>query len=167
MVQIYTGNGKGKPTAAIGLAIRMLGRGNKVCIIQLMKNAAFGEILFLKNFLNIDIFQFGTKEFVNPKTPTKRDFKEAEKGYTQAKKAILSNHYDLVIIDEINVAVSWKLLAVEKQLELMELTTSAEIVMTGRHASKEVLAKADLATEMKEMKHYFEKGIPARKGIEF
>ena len=167
MVQIYTGNGKGKTTAAIGLAIRTLGRGNKVCLIQLMKNAAFGEILFLKNFSNIDIFQFGTKEFVNPKTPTKTDFEEAEKAFQKTKDAINSKKYDLIIIDEINVAVSWKLLPVEKQLELMELTTNAEIVMTGRHASKEVLAKADLVTEMKEIKHYFAKGIPARKGIEF
>ncbi|OQX71897.1 MAG: cob(I)yrinic acid a,c-diamide adenosyltransferase [Candidatus Cloacimonas sp. 4484_275] len=168
MIHIYTGNGKGKTTAALGLIIRALGNQKRVCLIQFMKkNFAYGEIKFLSQQRNIDIFQFGTDKLIDPENPAKIDFEEAEKAYQKAEQVIKSNKYDLVVIDEINVAIAWKLLPKEKQFYLMELKSDAEIVMTGRYASKEAIEKADLVTEMREIKHYFQKGVQARKGIEF
>ncbi|RLD56688.1 MAG: cob(I)yrinic acid a,c-diamide adenosyltransferase [Bacteroidetes bacterium] len=168
MLHIYTGNGKGKTTAALGLIIRAIGRNKKVCLIQFMKkNFEYGEIQFLSKQRNIDIFQFGTNKLIDPANPSEIDFKEAKMAFEKAKAIITSNIYDLVVIDEINVAVSWHLLPLEKQLELMEIKTNTEIIMTGRYANDKVIAKADLVTEMKEIKHYFSKGIKARKGIEF
>ena len=168
MIQIYTGNGKGKTTASLGLIIRALGRKHKVCLIQFMKkNFEYGEIQFLSKQENLDIFQFGTDKLIDPNNPSEIDFSEAEKGYTKALECISSNKYDLIVIDEINVAVSWKLLPKEKQLEIFRLVTKSEIVMTGRYALPEVIEKADLVTEMKEIKHYYNIGVNARKGIEF
>jgi cob(I)alamin adenosyltransferase len=168
MIHIYTGNGKGKTTAALGLIIRSLGNGEKVCLIQFMKkNFVYGEIKFLEKQPGIDIFQFGTDQLIDPDNPDEIDFKEAEAGYRKAKEVLQSEKYDLVVIDEINVAVEWKLLLLKKQIELMEIETSSEVVMTGRYASEEVITGADLVTEMKEIKHYFKNGVQARKGVEF
>ena len=168
MIQIYTGNGKGKTTASLGLIVRALGRDKKVCLIQFMKkNYEYGEIQFLKKQENIDIFQFGTDKLIDPKNPSDIDYKEAELAYKKAKEVILSQKYDLIVIDEINIAVSWKLLPLERQLELMEIKTDSEIVMTGRYADKRVVMKADLVTEMLEIKHYYQKGVSARIGIEY
>ena len=168
MVHIYTGNGKGKTTAALGLIIRALGNGKKVCLIQFMKkNFVYGEIKFLEKQPGIDIFQFGTDQLIDPNNPDEIDFKEAEAGYRKSKEVLQSEKYDLVVIDEINVAVEWKLLLLKKQIELMEIETSSEVVMTGRYASDKVIAGADLVTEMKEIKHYFKNGVQARKGVEF
>ena len=168
MIQIYTGNGKGKTTASLGLIIRALGRNHKVCLIQFMKkNYEYGEIQFLSKQDNLDIFQFGTDKLIDQNNPSEIDFQEAEKGFKKAIESISSNKYDLIVIDEINVAVSWKLLPKEKQLEIFKLDTKSEIVMTGRYALPEVMEKADLVTEMKEIKHYYNIGVNARKGIEF
>ncbi len=168
MIHIYTGNGKGKTTAALGLIIRALGNNKRVCLLQFMKkNFVYGEIKFLGKQKNIDIFQFGTDQLIDPNKPDEIDFKEAELGYIKAKEILNSGKYDLIVIDEINVAVKWKLLPLVKQLELMDIKTDAEIVMTGRYAEAEVIKKADLVTEMLEIKHYFAKGIQARKGVEF
>ncbi|MBC8384472.1 MAG: cob(I)yrinic acid a,c-diamide adenosyltransferase [Candidatus Cloacimonetes bacterium] len=168
MIHIYTGNGKGKTTASLGLIIRALGNGRKVCLIQFMKkNYTYGEIKFLEKQKNIDIFQFGTAQLIDPNNPDEIDFEEAEAGYNKSKEILSSGKYDLIVIDEINVAVEWKLLPLEKQLELMEIKTGAEVVMTGRYAASEVMKRADLVTEMLEIKHYFSEGIQARKGVEF
>jgi cob(I)alamin adenosyltransferase len=168
MIQIYTGNGKGKTTAALGLIIRALGQDKKVCLIQFMKkNFEYGEIKFLSKQEGLDIFQFGTAQLVNPESPSKIDFEEAEKAYGKCQELIASNKYDIIVIDEINVAVKWKLIPLEKQIELMEMDTDAEIIMTGRYAKNEVLHRASLVIEMKEIKHYFVLGVEARKGIEF
>jgi len=168
MIHIYTGNGKGKTTAALGLIIRALGNGKKVCLLQFMKkNYVYGEIKFLEKQQQIDIFQFGTDQLIDPNNPDEIDFSEAEAGCKKAKDILISNKYDLVVIDEINVAVEWKLLPLEKQLELMDIKTGAEVVMTGRYATSEVMKRANLVTEMLAIKHYFSQGIQARKGIEF
>ncbi|MCK4654602.1 MAG: cob(I)yrinic acid a,c-diamide adenosyltransferase [Candidatus Cloacimonetes bacterium] len=168
MIHIYTGNGKGKTTAALGLIIRALGNGKRVCLIQFMKkNFVYGEIKFLENQPGIDIFQFGTNQLIDPNNPDEIDFKEAELGYKKAEEVLKLNKYDLVVIDEINVAVKWKLLPLEKQLELMDTKTDAEVVMTGRCSHQKVIKKADLVTEMKEVKHYFNNGAQAREGVEF
>jgi cob(I)alamin adenosyltransferase len=168
MVQIYTGTGKGKTTASLGLICRALGNNFKVCLIQFMKrNADYSEIKFLSKQDNLEIHQFGTPNFVNPEKPEEVDFEEADKAYKKAKEILESGKYDLVVIDEINVAVSWKLLPLEKQLELMDIKGRAEIVMTGRYADPEVVKRAHLVTEMLEIKHYYTLGKDARKGIEF
>ncbi len=168
MIHIYTGNGKGKTTAALGLIIRALGNGKKVCLIQFMKkNFIYGEIKFLEKQNNIDIFQFGTDQLIDPNNPDEIDFKEAELGYQKAKEILNSSKYDLIVIDEINVAIKWKLLPLEKQLELLDIKTDAEVVMTGRYASPEVIKRANLVTEMLEIKHYYHEGVQAREGVEF
>ena len=168
MIHIYTGNGKGKTTAALGLIIRALGNGKRVCLIQFMKkNFVYGEIKFLEKQKNIDIFQFGTDQLIDPNHHDEIDFKEAELGYQKAKEILNSGKYDLIVIDEINVAIKWKLLPLEKQLELMDIKTDAEVVMTGRYASPEVIKKADLASEILEIKHYYHEGVQAREGVEY
>jgi len=168
MIHIYTGNGKGKTTAALGLIIRALGNDKRICLIQFMKkNFVYGEIKFLEKQNNIDVFQFGTDQLIDPNNPDEIDFKEAELGYKKAKEILNSGKYDLIVIDEINVAIKWKLLLLEKQLELMDIKTDAEVVMTGRYASPEVVKKANLVTEMLEIKHYFTEGVQAREGVEF
>jgi len=168
MIHIYTGNGKGKTTAALGLIIRALGNDKRICLIQFMKkNFVYGEIKFLEKQNNIDVFQFGTDQLIDPNNPDEIDFKEAELGYKKAKEILNSGKYDLIVIDEINVAIKWKLLHLEKQLELMDIKTDAEVVMTGRYASPEVVKKANLVTEMLEIKHYFTEGVQAREGVEF
>ncbi len=167
MIHVYTGNGKGKTTASLGLSIRALGRGKRVCLIQFMKkNWEYGEIRMLEKIDGIDVFQFGTDKLIDPNHPAPIDFEEAELAFSKAKDAIRSGSYDLIVIDEINVAVEWKLLPVEKQLELMNIPTEAELVMTGRYARQVVIDRADLVTEMREIKHYFAQGVPAREGIE-
>jgi len=168
MIQVYTGNGKGKTTASLGLISRALGRDMKVCLIQFMKkNYQYGEIRFLEKQENIDIFQFGTQYLVDPDNPEEIDFTEAIKAYDQVIHVLESNTYDLIVIDEINVAVAWKLLPLNKQLDIFKYRNQCEIIMTGRYAHKKVILEADLVTEMKEIKHYFNDGIPAREGVEF
>lgn len=170
MVQIYTGNGKGKTTASLGISIRALGRNHKVCLIQFMKkNFEYGEIQFLEKQEGITIHQYGTDKLINPNAPAQIDFDEAEKAAIKAYEMISSNNFDLIVIDEINVAVAWKLIPLQKQLDLMDLAKKhkAEVVMTGRYATEEAIRNADLVTEMKEIKHYFNAGVNARMGIEF
>ncbi|MEA3476443.1 MAG: cob(I)yrinic acid a,c-diamide adenosyltransferase [Candidatus Cloacimonadota bacterium] len=168
MLQIYTGNGKGKTTAAIGLAIRYLGHNKKVCLIQFMKkNFKYGEIVFLSKIKNVDVFQFGTPEFVNKINPKPIDFEEAEKGLKKAKEVLKSKKYDLIILDELNVALDFNLLELSKVLSLLDEIKNEEVVITGRYAPPELVAKADLVTEMREVKHYYKKGIGAREGNEY
>jgi cob(I)alamin adenosyltransferase len=168
MIHIYTGNGKGKTTAALGLIIRALGNNKRVCLLQFMKkNFVYGEIKFLKKQNNIDVFQFGTDQLIDPNNPDEIDFREAELGYIKAKEILNSGKYDLIVIDEINIVIKWKLLPLEKQLELMDIKTDAEIVMTGRYAHEKAIEKADLVTEMLEIKHYYKEGVQAREGVEF
>ncbi len=168
MIHIYTGNGKGKTTASLGLILRALGRDKKVCLIQFMKkNYEYGEIKFLQKCDNIDIFQFGTDKLIDPNNPAEIDFKEAELAVEKAEFVIKNGSYDLIVIDEINVAVSWKLIPLDKQLALMDIETESELVMTGRYVSDEAIEKADLVTEMKEIKHYYMQNVPARIGIEY
>ncbi|MCF7921006.1 MAG: cob(I)yrinic acid a,c-diamide adenosyltransferase [Candidatus Cloacimonetes bacterium] len=168
MIQIYTGNGKGKTTAALGLIVRALGQGHKVCLVQFMKNNwDYGEIIFLSRQVNIDIFKYGSDHFVTKEHPAPEDITEAEAALQKAREVLVSGKYDLVVLDEINVAVYMKLIDLNRQLELLPLAKNAELVMTGRYAAKEVIAEADLVTEMQQIKHYFDKGTASRKGIEY
>ncbi len=169
MLHIYTGNGKGKTTASLGLATRFLGHQKKVCIIQFMKNnIEYGEITFLETIPNIDIIQFGTPDFVDKKNPKKIDIDEAVIGFQKAKEVIFSKKYDLVILDELNVALDFELISLEEVLPFInEHKDELEIVITGRYAPEKLLEIADLVTEMKEIKHYYQKDISARKGTEY
>ena len=167
MIQIYTGNGKGKTTAAFGLAIRAKGRGLKVAIVQFMKGVEYGEVISAKK-LGIDVYQFGTPEFVHPEKPRKIDFELAKKGLEKAKELIFSKKYDVVILDEINVAIGFGLIDKKDVIDILKnKPENVEIVLTGRYAPNELIEIADLVTEMKEVKHYFRRGIRARKGIEY
>ncbi|MBW6516526.1 MAG: cob(I)yrinic acid a,c-diamide adenosyltransferase [Candidatus Cloacimonetes bacterium] len=168
MVQIYTGDGKGKTTAALGSIARMLGYGKRVCLIQFMKkNISYGEIRFYEKIELIDIFQFGTDKLIEPGHPSVIDFDEAQAALTKAREAINSNQYNLIVLDEINVAVAWGLIDLGDQIKLLDIKTQSEIIMTGRSAHPQIIEKADLVTEMKEVKHYYPKGVKARKGFEF
>ena len=166
-VQIYTGNGKGKTTAAIGLAIRAVGAGLNVYFGQFIKNGNYSEIKLLKKRVpEVTIIQFGCGNFIRGK-PSPQDIQAAEQGLSECQKAMISGHYDIVIADELNAAVSAGLLDVEKILQLIAAKPdNVELVITGRHAHRKLVDSADLVTEMKDIKHYFVQGIHARKGIE-
>lgn len=168
LIHIYTGCGQGKTTAAFGLALRALGAGFKVCLIQFMKAGRYSELKAIKNFKNIDIFQFGRKSFVDYKKPAKVDIDLAEKGLTKAETILNTKKYNLVILDEINVAIKFKLI---KLLELIKLIKGkpkgVELILTGRYANPEVIKIADYVTEMKEIRHPYKKGVIARKGIDY
>ena len=166
-IQVYTGDGKGKTTAALGLALRAVGAGLEVYIAQFMKKRSYSELKSLRKFKNsIKIEQFGRQRFVGQKT-TKEDKLLAQKGLKKTKKAIESGKYNLVILDEINVALSYGLLKEDEVIEIIKCRPKGqEIVLTGRNAPQGIIELADLVTEMKEIKHYFSKGVKARAGIE-
>ena len=165
-IQIYTGNGKGKTTAALGLALRAAGAGLKVFIGQFLKKQS-SEQEALKRFEDlIKIETYGGPKFI--KTPSVEDKKRAEKGFKVCMDNINSGKYDVVILDEINVAIHLGLLNLEQVLVLLKKRLKGvEIILTGRYAPQKLIEIADLVTEMREVKHYYHKGIKARKGIEF
>jgi len=166
-VQVYTGDGKGKTTAAIGLAVRAVGAGLTVFIGQFVKGMEYSELKALERFApQLLVRQYGRKSFVHNK-PTDEDFRLAREGYEDVRRAINSQQYDLVILDEANIAVYFSLLTVEDLLALIDgKPDSVELVFTGRKADPRLLERADLVTEMHEVKHYYHKGIVARDGIE-
>jgi len=166
-VQVYTGDGKGKTTAAIGLAVRAVGAGLTVFIGQFVKGMEYSELKALERLgPQLLVRQYGRKSFVHNK-PTDEDFRLAREGYEDVRRAINSQQYDLVILDEANIAVYFSLLTVEDLLALIDgKPDSVELVFTGRKADPRLLERADLVTEMHEVKHYYKKGIVARDGIE-
>ncbi len=166
-IQIYTGNGKGKTTASLGLAFRSAGAGFKVWIGQFLKNGDFSEVKALQKFSdNITHKQFGMPGFVFGK-PSEDDIKQARDGYKLALEALTSEKYDVVILDEINTAYSIDLLNLNDIRTLCESKPEhVELVMTGRGADESLFKLADLVTEMQEIKHYFKDGVLARVGIE-
>lgn len=167
-IQVITGNGKGKTTSAFGLAARAAGHGLKIIIIQFMKGQInYGELASAQK-LGIEVVQFGRPDFVNPKNPDPVDVKMAMDGLEKVKQASSSGDYDIVIADELNVALHFNLVPLEEVLFLMEnKNPHTELVITGRYAKSEVIEAADLVTEMKEIKHYFNAGQGAREGIEY
>ena len=169
LVQVYTGNGKGKTSAAFGLALRAIGRGLKVYIIQFIKGGFdYGELYIIDKLPNLKLKAFGQGKFVTQFPPSKRDVEIAKEALELAKKIVKSGEYDVVILDEVNVAMSLRLIKTEEVINLIkEKPEHVELVLTGRYAPKEIIDIADLVTEMKEIKHPFQKGIPPRKGIEF
>jgi cob(I)alamin adenosyltransferase len=167
-VQVYTGNGKGKTTAALGLSIRAAGAGKRVFIGQFLKSGQFSEISALKRyFKSIKIHQYGKKRFASQRT-LKNDKKNVSKGFNEVLKVVFSEKFDIIILDEINFAVGTGLLDPMKLINLIkDKPKHTELVLTGRNAPKEIINIADLVTEMKEIKHYYKKGIKARIGIEY
>ncbi|MEK6192818.1 MAG: cob(I)yrinic acid a,c-diamide adenosyltransferase [Deltaproteobacteria bacterium] len=166
-VQVYTGNGKGKTTASLGLSLRAAGAGLKVFIAQFLKQGDYSEIRALERFSDlIRIEQYGLGRFIKGK-PTEEEIQAAQKGLQEVKEAMLSGEYDVIIVEEGNVAASCGLFEVQKLLELIsQKPDSLELVITGRGATPEVIEQADLVTEMKEIKHYYQEGVAARVGIE-
>ncbi len=166
-IQVYTGNGKGKTTAALGLAIRAAGAGLKVFIAQFIKMGEYSEIKALKRFKDlITVEQFGSGRFIKGK-PSASDIEAARKGVEKIKAAFTSGQHNVIIMEEANVAAALGLLSVEDILKIMdEKPKDVELVITGRGADSRIIEKADLVTEMKEVKHYFQKGVKARIGIE-
>ncbi|MDD2715444.1 MAG: cob(I)yrinic acid a,c-diamide adenosyltransferase [Candidatus Wallbacteria bacterium] len=166
--QVYTGNGKGKTTAALGMAFRALGHGLTVYIGQFMKGQDYGELKSARKFPALTIERFGEERFIlNDGRIDERAARLAEAGLQRGSEALLSGKFDLVILDEINVALYFKLLDLGNVVALIKAKPAGtELVFTGRNAPGEILELADLVTEMKEVKHYFQQGIQARIGIE-
>jgi cob(I)alamin adenosyltransferase len=168
-VQIYTGNGKGKSTAAIGQAIRAAGFGLKTYIAQFMKEYPYNELVSLKLLSKwITIEQFGGDEFVYKKElPGEEELAKAQKGVQTAREKMLSGEYDLIILDEAIVAIYFKLIKTEELIEFIkQKPKNVELILTGRYCPEELIELADLVTEMREIKHYYQNGIKSRKGIE-
>jgi len=169
LTQVYTGNGKGKTTAALGLALRALGHGMKVLMIQFMKGkTGYGEQEAAARYApNLTIIRAGREAFVSKANPDPLDVKLAQEGFSIAKKAVQNKEHDIIILDEINVAIDFGLIPLSDLLHLLDTKPSGvELILTGRNARPEILEKADLVTEMVEQKHYYKNGVSARKGIE-
>jgi len=168
LVQVYTGNGKGKTTAAFGLALRAVGRGLKVYVIQFIKGGFdYGELYVVDNLQGLTLKAFGKGKFIVGK-PEEADIVQAQEALKLAKEVVNSSKYDLVILDEVNVALGLGLIGLDEVLRLVrEKPAHVELVLTGRNAPDEILQVADLVTEMREVKHPYSKGVPARKGIEY
>jgi len=166
-IQVYTGNGKGKTTAAIGLAIRAAGAGLKVFIAQFIKMGDYSEIKALRRFSDlITVEQFGLGRFTDGK-PLPEDIEAAQRGLRRVKSIMAAEEYKVIILEEANVAAKYGLIRVQDLLGLIiNKPYDVELVITGRYASARVIENADLVTEMVPIKHYFERGVPARVGIE-
>jgi cob(I)alamin adenosyltransferase len=166
-IQVYTGDGKGKTTAALGLILRACGAGLRVCLIQFIKRGKTCEIRSLKeHFPEVAVKQCGRGCFIRGK-PSSEDIQAARKGLKQTRSAMLNGKYDVVIADEANTAMAMGLFPVDDLLGLMnEKPETVELIVTGRRAHPRVTKRADLVTEMREIKHYFHKGVRARQGIE-
>lgn len=173
-IQIYTGNGKGKTTASLGLAMRALGRKWKVLIVMFTKGGDnYGELKSFKNLSdeisnNLTIVQAGLDRIVYARNKSEDDEKEIKQGWDITKKAILNDEYQLIILDEINIAIDLKILDIDEVIEVLKnKPKDMEIVLTGRNAHKKAIEIAHLVSEIKPVKHYWDTGVVARKGIEY
>lgn len=166
-IHIYTGNGKGKTTAALGLSLRAVCAGKKVFFGQFIKGMDYSELKAVEYLPGFDMRQFGRDCFIYNE-PKEEDILAAKEGLKVCKEIIKTGDYDLVVLDELNIALYYKLFSVKEVIEILEQRAEkVEIIITGRYASKELIDLADLVTEMKEIKHYYKNGLEARKGIEF
>ena len=166
-VQVYTGNGKGKTTAAFGLALRAAGAGLKVYIAQFVKGMKYSELDTMKKLSDsITIKQYGKDCFIF-KEPEKEDIQAAREGLREVRDIMSSGRYQMIILDEANIATYYNLFSADELLDFIKVKPEGvELVITGRKADPRIIEKADLVTEMKEIKHYYQKGVMARNGIE-
>jgi cob(I)alamin adenosyltransferase len=166
--QVYTGDGKGKTTAAFGQALRAAGHGWKVLIVQFMKgDPGYGEVKAAQRVENLEIIQTGLPTFVERGNPSAEDLAEAKRGLEEARKAVGSRKYRMIVLDEMNVAVDYGLVRVEDALALIETCPDdVELVFTGRAARPEFIERADLVSEVKEIKHPMQQGHVNRVGID-
>lgn len=170
MVQVYTGNGKGKTTASLGLALRALGHGYRVFMLQFMKGSKeYGELQAAEKYLpNLTIVQSGLETFVIKENPSQEDLDLARQGLDIAKKKVMDGVYDMVILDEINVALDFNLIPLAEVLELINnKPTHVELVLTGRYVPQEVIDAADLVSDVTLVKHPYYHGVESREGIEY
>jgi cob(I)alamin adenosyltransferase len=166
-IHIYTGNGKGKTTAALGLSLRAVCSGKKVYFGQFVKGMEYSELKAPEYLPGFEIRQFGRDCFIF-NDPTDEDRAAARKGLEICRQVIEEGRHDIVVLDELNIALHYKLFSVEEAIELVKSKKDhQELIITGRYAPQELLDLADLVTEMKEIKHYYKKDLEARKGIEF
>lgn len=167
-IQVYTGDGKGKTTAAVGLAIRAAGAGLRVFIAQFVKGMHYGELDALERLRDrVTIRQFGRDCFIRNE-PTAEDVRLAREGWAEVQRVMRQEPPDLLILDEIGIALHYRLVSLEEVRELIrQRPAGMELVLTGRKVPQELCELADLVTEMREIKHYYREGVPARKGIEF
>jgi cob(I)alamin adenosyltransferase len=166
-VEVYTGDGKGKTTAALGLALRAAGAGLKVYFAQFIKGMKYSEHKALERFGDlIAVKQYGRNCFINDK-PEAEDVRIARDGLIEAREIMLSGRYQVIVLDEANIATHYNLFTADELLDLIRVKPlNVEIVITGRYADQRIIDAADLVTEMKEVKHYYKNGISAREGIE-
>lgn len=166
-IHVYTGNGKGKTTAAFGVALRTLFNGGKVFVGQFVKSIKYSETQLEEKFSNIKIEQFGDGCLID-RSPNEDDITLTKKGLLKMKNCLESGDYDLIIFDELTIALYFKLLNIDEVLEVLSHKhKNCEVIITGRYAPKELIDIADLVTEMKEVKHYYTQGVLSRKGIDF
>ncbi len=167
LIQIYTGGGKGKTTAALGLAMRAAGHDLRVAVVQFMKLWDYGEIKGLRR-LGVDLFRYGTAQFVDPEGPSPVDFEQADEALSKAEELIEQGKYDLLVLDEINVALDFNLVPLKRVVDLLDKKPdNLELVLTGRNCPQEIIERADLVSSINEVKHPYRKGLRARRGIEF
>ncbi|KKQ74259.1 MAG: ATP:corrinoid adenosyltransferase BtuR/CobO/CobP [Berkelbacteria bacterium GW2011_GWB1_38_5] len=173
-IHIYTGDGKGKTTAALGLALRAIGADKKVAIIQFMKKGNFSEHKTIEKYklpILIESFGIGYYKILGDKKPKRAHQKAAQKALERTKELIAKGEHDIIILDEINVAIGFGLVDIEEVISIFQSSVvgkrSADIVLTGRRTHPKLKKIADLVTEMKKIKHYFDNGTKARKGIEY
>ena len=166
-VQLYTGDGKGKTTAALGLALRAAGRGLRTYIGQFMKGQCYGEMGALRDHPCITLEQYGSPRCIRREQVAEEHVNQAREGLNRVRQAMLSGDYDLVVLDEVNVSIWFGVLETEDVLAFLDQKPEhVEVVLTGRRAPQALIERADLVTEMREVKHYYQQGVTARLGIE-
>jgi cob(I)alamin adenosyltransferase len=169
LVQVFTGNGKGKTTAALGTILRAAGHGFRVFVVFFLKgNYDHGEYDSLTKLPGVTVAGFGLRRLLDPANVDPEDIKQAKLALESARDAVFGDKYDLVVLDEVNIAVEYKLIELDDVIDLVKRKPEkVELILTGRYADKRIIEMADLVTEMVNVKHPYEKGINARKGIEY
>lgn len=169
LVQIFTGDGKGKTSAALGVVLRALGHGLRVCIVVFMKgDYPYGEWEALSRFPDVKVALFGFRQFTDPAKVKPEEIEQARQALAVAREAMLSGNYDLLVLDEVNVAAAWKLVELDEVVRFIrDKPPNVELILTGRRADARLVELADLVTECVKIKHPYDKGIKARQGIEY
>jgi len=169
LVQVFTGNGKGKTSAALGAILRAVGHGLKAYIVFFMKgDYPYGEFDTLRKLPNVDMASFGFRRLINPAKIKPEEIEQAKLALSAAREAVLSGSYDMVVLDEVNVALAWQLIELDEVLKLIsDKPRNVELILTGRYADTKLLEQADLVTEMVKVKHPYDEGVQAREGIEY